>query len=300
MGYLKIPNLYNDTTVLLFKQAYLLEKIEGTSAHIGWNGAKVSLFSGGASSPAFAELFDIAALTKLFQETFGDVKVTLYGEAYGGKIQKMSALYGKNLGFIGFDANIGGLWLNVPDAEDIFHKFGLEFVTWIISDTRQENLDKFRDAPSDLSIRRGIESGGMREGIVIRPLKEFTDNRGSRVIAKHKNPRFRETHANYEVGKPAPVISDTAAAIVDNWATAMRLRHVLDKLPGWEDEGMKLMPKLMEAMVNDIQAESVGEATGTVVFDRILRTELMRKVKTLYKAELEALVAAQAIVFNKD
>ena len=37
MGYMHIDNLYKNVTIMLFKEAYVLEKIHGTSAHITWS-----------------------------------------------------------------------------------------------------------------------------------------------------------------------------------------------------------------------------------------------------------------------
>lgn len=101
MSYLHIPNLYKDKSILLFKEAYALEKIHGTSAHIAWNEGNLTLFAGGIKYELFTKLFDHKALKAGF-EKMGHKKVCIYGEAYGGSCQGMSATYGKDLKFIAF------------------------------------------------------------------------------------------------------------------------------------------------------------------------------------------------------
>jgi hypothetical protein len=44
-----------------------MEKIHGTSAHVGWNGS-LYFFSGGESYDMFVDLFDKEKLTKCFSD----------------------------------------------------------------------------------------------------------------------------------------------------------------------------------------------------------------------------------------
>ena len=48
MGYLHIDNLYKNQTIMLFKECYAMEKIHGTSAHVGWKfeTKQVNFFTG--------------------------------------------------------------------------------------------------------------------------------------------------------------------------------------------------------------------------------------------------------------
>src|SRR5882724_1670874 len=113
MGYLSIPNLYRPEAqqILAFKQVYALEKIHGTSAHITWTGTEVQFFSGGEPFAKFKALFDEEKLKTVFEEKFHILhRATVYGEAYGGKQQGMSATYGPSLKFVAFDVDIDGTW----------------------------------------------------------------------------------------------------------------------------------------------------------------------------------------------
>jgi len=134
----------------------------------------------------FINIFNEQELIKKFIEEFNNIDVIVYGEAYGGKEQRMSNTYGKEPQFIVFEVNIGSAWLNVPNAEDVANKLGLEFVPYKKTSTDLESLNEERDAPSIVAMRRGCGTDKIREGVVIKPLEEYVDNRGNRVITKHK------------------------------------------------------------------------------------------------------------------
>lgn len=266
MGYRKIPNLARNQNVLLFKEVYAMEKIHGTSASVTYTHSygptpQVTYFSGGAKHENFFSIFDHEKLLDRFAELgCGDENVTVFGEACGGKVQAMSHTYGKELRFIAFEVKIGKAWLSVPDAEDVVAKLGLEFVPYKRVPATVEALNAERDRPSRVAIRRGIEEEKMSEGIVIRPLIEMRDNRGERILAKHKRPEFSERKSKKDTVvrslEELEVLS-RAHDIADEWVTPMRLEHVLDKLDAPLD--MSSVPKLIPAMISDIFVEGAGE-----------------------------------------
>ena len=172
MGYMKIPNLYKEIDILAFKECYAMEKIHGTSAHISWKEGKVGFFSGGEKHEKFVALFDEDELTEKFTELF-DCDVIVFGEAYGGKQQGMSHTYGKELKFVVFDVKVNETWLDVPNAEDVTNKLGLEFVYYNKISTDLKDIDAERDRPSTQAKRNGIEEDKISEGVVLRPLSEF-------------------------------------------------------------------------------------------------------------------------------
>lgn len=281
MGYLHIDNLYKDQTILMFKECYALEKIHGTSAHISWNveDKKVKFFSGGESYERFVSLFDIEFLQKIFAENFIDSNVTIYGEAYGGKQQGMSNTYGKELKFIGFEVQVGEYWLNVPNAESVCQKLNIDFVDYVKVSTDLEALNFERDKPSTQSKRNGIIEDKIREGVVLKPLNEFTLNNGKRVIAKHKRDEFKETKTPREVSHEEFKILEDAKAIAEEWVTEMRLHHVLDKLPkGINVESTKLV---IDAMVEDVYREAKGEIVESKEVTKCIggKTAIMFKKK---------------------
>lgn len=263
MSYLSISNLYKDQDILLFKECYVLEKIHGTSAHISWSGEAIHFFSGGASHKLFVALFDAEKLAALFTEKVGNQKCTVYGEAYGGKIMGMSKVYGKDLRFTAFDVKMEDVWLAVPQAESFVLSLGLEFVHYVKVPTDLESLNRERDADSVQAIRNGIGPGQIREGVILRPPIEVRKNNNERVIAKHKRDEFRETQEkrHVEVDPERLKVLADAEAIAIEWVTAMRMQHVLDKLPHGDDNPLtpERTPEVIEAMREDVYREGRGE-----------------------------------------
>lgn len=263
MGFLHIDNLYrNGDELLMFKRVFALEKIHGTSAHIMFKDGEIIYYSGGAKYSTFEELFDDEALYTGFME-LGHNNIVIYGEACGGRIQKMRHLYGDNMRFISFDVKIGDTWLNVPNAEEIVIGLGLEFVPYDEIDTDLDKLNELRDSDSDIAKRWSTE-GGIREGIVIRPLIEITNNRGNRVISKHKGAAFSEqTTAPKEVNPD----KQAAEAVAEKWVNDMRLAHVMDAIDSehmlvtredksWAIEDTK---QVITNMIADLRREGQGE-----------------------------------------
>lgn len=283
MGYLHIPNLYKSQEILLFKEAYALEKIHGTSAHIGWNAEKKQMhfFSGGENHDNFVALFDADFLRKKFEETFPDTKAVIYGEAYGGKQQGMSKTYGKELKFIGFDVKVGDVWLNVPNAHDVCTQFGLDFVPFAQITTDLETLNQYRDAPSVQAYRNGMGNDKQREGVVLRPLVEMRTNNGERVICKYKPEEFGETKTKREVSPEQLKVLEDAKEIAEEWVTNMRLEHVLQKFP--EDVNMEAMGDIIKAMIEDVYREGRDE----IVESKEVGKAIGKKTVQLFKQKLQ-------------
>ncbi len=257
MGYMHIDNLYRNDEILCFREVYCLEKIHGTSAHVSWKEGQVRLFPGGCKMTTFEQLFDQEELARLFLE-LGHDQVILFGEQYGGKQQGMSGTYGKDARFVVFDVKVQDTWLNVVNAENVTDKMGLEFVYYTCVPCTQEALNAERDADSVQAIRNGMGEGKKREGVVLRPLMEFRNNRGDRVMAKHKRDYFRETRTPRKVGDPVRQLEGEQAAF--EWVTDMRVRHVVDKLIAESRVlGIEQAGDVIKAMLADIEREGGGE-----------------------------------------
>jgi len=257
MGYLHIQNLYKDDRIFNFKECYAMEKVHGTSARLQWKNNTIFFHSGGCKYETFVSIFNTTELHNCFMEQFEDINVTIYGEQYGGKQQAMSGTYGKEPMFIVFEVKIDTAWLNVPNAKDVANKLNLEFVPYKKISTSLELLNKEKDSPSIVAMKRGCGTDKIREGIVIKPLEEFTDKRGNRVITKHKRNEFMETKTPREVDPEQLKILKEAEEIAEEWVTPMRLTHVLDKLDNTdkiEDTG-----KVIKAMMEDVLREAKGE-----------------------------------------
>jgi hypothetical protein len=248
-----------------------MEKIHGTSAHISFKTKEfdgvghwsITYFSGGEKHENFVKLFDEELLLRLFVSLGIDKPITIYGEAYGGKQQGMSETYGKELKFVAFEVEIGDKFVDIPFAEQVCKKLGLEFVHYEEIDADPEIIDKLAHAPSIQAQRNGVENPKLpREGIVLRPLREFLhpDGKG-RIMAKYKNELYAEREHTPKIKNLEELkVLEDARKIAEEWVVPMRLEHVLDNLKA---TGMvieeKRMNDIIKAMVEDIYREANGE-----------------------------------------
>lgn len=283
MPYLHIENLYKHQLILLFKECYALEKIHGTSSHILWDNTQVKFSAGGESHVKFSALFNPEDLVAKFTDQgFLNRRVTVYGEAYGGKQQGMADTYGPNLKFVAFDVCLDEAnWLSVPEAEAFCKALNIEFVPYVKISTDLKEIDAQRDAPSVQALRNGVIAPKKREGVVLRPLIDLVTSTGNRVIVKHKGDDFRETASPRVVDDPTKlkVLAD-ADIIANEWVTLHRLEHVLQKIPDW---GMEKMPQILKAMVEDVTREADGE----IVDNEIVRKAITKKTATMVKEYLK-------------
>ncbi len=282
MGYRKIPNLYQDTKVLQFKECYACEKIHGSSANISWLNKTLTFSSGGSSHVTFKNLFNeenlISKFTALGHE---NIPIVVYGEAYGGKLHGMSSTYGKELAFIAFEVRIGEYFLDVPKAEKVVLELGLEFVPYEQGPAEVEWLNAQRDADSIVAIRRGMGPGKIREGVVIRPLVEVTFNNGGRIMSKHKRAEFSETKTMREVDTSRLKMLDDANEIAEEWVTEMRLTHVLQNFE--EPHTIAQIRDVISATLKDVLDESAGE----IIDSKESRKAICQKASALYKDYLK-------------
>jgi hypothetical protein len=288
MGYLHINNLYKDQQILQFRRIYALEKIHGTSAHVRWSDGKLSFFSGGETHDRFVALFDQDNLTKAFTEKIGvdDRTVVVYGEAYGGKQQGMSATYGPNLRFVAFDVKVGPSWLQVEQAHGLCIGLGLEFVDYEQIEATVEEVDRCRDLPSTQAARNGITEKRIREGVVLRPPFEVTLNNGERLIVKHKRDEFRETKTPRVMDPEKMVVLQVAEAIADEWVTAERFKHVVDQLLRERDHKQVEMSDA-GALIKLMYTDVLREAAGEIVFTKELSKAIGAVTVKLLKASME-------------
>lgn len=288
MGYMHIDNLYKNQEVLMFREVYALEKIHGTSAHISWKPEECTrplFFSGGAKHEEFVKLFDEASLIARFTE-MGVPEITVYGEAYGGKLQGMKATYGDKLRFVVFDVKIGDSWLVVPSAEKVAQDLGLEFVHYRKCPTDIEVLNRERDLPSVQAARNIARLDAPREGIVLRPLMEVVKNNGARLIAKHKGEAFSELAHQPKVNVDKLVVMQKAEEIARQWVTHMRLMHVLDMLAVKRGTGhidIGETGEVIRAMLEDIKREGENEIEWSKEAERVVCTAAAKLFKSYLK-----------------
>lgn len=280
MGYLSISNLYKDIDILLFRECFASEKIHGTSAHISFKEGKLTFFSGGEKHAKFEDLFEVDVLCATYSSIYDGMDLVLFGEAYGGSQQGMSATYGKELKFIVFDVKMGDYWLDVPNADQVTKKLGLEFVYYKKIHTTMKAIDREREKPSIQAKRNGIKEDKMREGIVLRPLLELKKNNGKRIIVKHKNDAFMETKTKRKVDPVKLKVLEEADEIANEWVVANRLSHVLDHLGNPTE--MENVRDVIKEMVEDVYREAKGE----IVESKEVERAISKKTAQMYKARI--------------
>jgi hypothetical protein len=164
------------------------EKVDGMNVRVIWQtesetGNQVLGFRGKTDRAQMPpELID--ALIDMFpmsdmRERFGDTPVCIYGEGFGGKIQK-GHKYSEKQTFIPFDVKIGETWLLQEAVRGIAADFGLDVPAIRGRGTLREAAAK---------CERGFNSkwGDFEaEGLICRPPVELRDRRGGRIITKVK------------------------------------------------------------------------------------------------------------------
>lgn len=208
----------------------------------------------------------------------------VYGEAYGGSQQGQSWRYGKSLKFCAFDVQIDDHWVDVPNANDVCKKLGLDFVPWKRVPATAEALDAERDAPSEQARRNGVEGDQPREGIVCRPIIEMRTSAEKRVIVKHKRPEERETRRVKTILSPEEQkVLDDAQEVADEFVVPIRLEHIIDKLKiDGQDVQIERMGEVVKAMIEDVLREGNGE----LVDSKEVRKAIGNKTITLFKKRL--------------
>lgn len=293
MSYMHIDNLYRSQEILAFKTCFALEKIHGTSANVQWKDGKVWFSSGGESRERFVKLFDESTLVAKFAERFLEGEsVVVYGEAYGGKCQRMSKTYGVDLKFIAFEVKVGDVFLAVPQAFEFVSFLGLEFVDFVEIPATVEAIDAERDKPSTQAMRNGIAETKIREGIVLRPPFECVLNNGKRVIAKHKREEFAERGSPNlaDIDPSKRELMENAQAIAAEWVTPMRLMHVIDRLVSErtnKEVEIRDTGKIIELMVEDVTREAEGEIADNQAVRKAIGAHAAKMFKQHLQSALE-------------
>lgn len=165
------------------------EKIDGTNIGIVWDGHKVSYQGRTEKSqiPAhlmnkLIELFGGTINEELFEQKFGEMPVILFGEGYGGKIQKVGSQYRSDISFILFDVYLlkQNLWMKRDAIEDIAKTFGVDVVPIVYEGDLTGAVTFVKSKPKSTI---GIAD---MEGIVCKPAIDVLDRMGHRLIVKIK------------------------------------------------------------------------------------------------------------------
>ena len=160
--------------------------VHNCNIRVCWDGYRVS-FAGRTDKAQIPthlmakleELFGGETKEEIFEQTFGNKEVILFGEGFGEKIQKGGGLYG-HVNFILLDVYIGGYWLERKAVADIASKFGIDRVPPIFIGNLESGVNFIKTHPK--SRLRDAEM----EGIVGRPIVQMFSRTGQRIMVKIK------------------------------------------------------------------------------------------------------------------
>ena len=187
-------NEYRNETVRFLAETVkwqFTEKIDGTNIRIHWDGFRIA-FAGRTDKaviPAHLmeklnEIFMKPEVGELFEQTFGEKEVILFGEGYGNKIQGVGSQYRNDVGFILFDVMVNGNWRSRENVGKIAECFGLEVVPVVLTGTINQAVEFVKNNP------KSTIGTAYMEGVVGRPSVELQDRNGKRVIVKIKSRDF--------------------------------------------------------------------------------------------------------------
>jgi len=159
------------------------EKIDGTNIRVIVSNTDVRFFGRTDKDQLNPKL--LYKLKELFpiNKTLAIVQnACLYGEGYGGNIQKNGCLYCQNPNFILFDIKIGDYWLYRLDLEGIAEALGIMIVPKIFRGNLQEACNYVQEKQlSNIS-----DSPLIMEGLVLKPRVQLFDRQGNRIATKIK------------------------------------------------------------------------------------------------------------------
>lgn len=167
------------------------EKIDGTNIRIHWDGHNIEI--GGRTDRAQIpkHLMDYLSATfltpeveELFEQTYGEKDVILFGEGYGAKIQN-GGDYRSDVSFILFDVLIGDNWQSREWVEATAKMFNIDVVPIVLEATIYDGIDYV------MQHNKSTIGNAMMEGIVGRPKVEMKDRLGNRIIVKIKWKDFK-------------------------------------------------------------------------------------------------------------
>lgn len=187
-----LNNFRNPTIAYLKNNTWVFtEKIDGTNIRIHWDGHKVEF--GGRTDKAqipthlldkLNELFTTTEAEELFEQTWGDKDVILFGEGYGPKIQNGGA-YRDDVSFILFDVLVGDNYQEREWVEKTAQMFGVDVAPIVLVGAIEDGVNYVMTHP------KSTMGTAMMEGVVGRPMVELRDRRGERVIVKIKWDDFK-------------------------------------------------------------------------------------------------------------
>lgn len=193
------PMIYNEwatDTIAMLKNCdwIFTEKIDGTNIRVIWDGHQISFKGRNEKSSIpetitalLTEMFQGEEMEQLFEQTFGEKEVIIYGEGYGGNIQKAGPLYG-DYSFIVFDIKIDGKYLEWYVAEQLAIDLGLTTTPVVLKGALDEGIEAVVEGFPSFVADSPLEA----QGLVGRLEHTVYDSKGERVTVKLVGKHLRK------------------------------------------------------------------------------------------------------------
>jgi hypothetical protein len=186
-----VSNTFYNTNVEILKNHdwQFTEKIDGTNFRVYWNGHTLS-YAGRTDNAVFSdeqkafieEKLVNEAMTNSFEALFKEKEVVVYGELYGNKIQKDGHLYTSDngYGFKVFDVYKDDIFMPYKHLIHLCKEIGYDVVPLVFIGSIQDGINYVQNN------FKSTFSNATLEGLVGKPVGEFLDYRGNRIIVKIK------------------------------------------------------------------------------------------------------------------
>lgn len=149
---------------------------------------------------AFDEKYNAAfeqANSKFWGSMETTLRISIYGEGYGAKIQKGDNYIKNDVGFILFDVKINNWWLSREACEAVAEKLGLPIVPLIGYMTIPEAIEYVKKGfKSTIAENPDYDA----EGLVLKTPLGLQFRNGQRIITKIKTCDFQKYRAKYGDG----------------------------------------------------------------------------------------------------
>lgn len=187
---------YNQNVELLKNHLWVFtEKIDGTNFRICWDGHKLT-YAGRTDKAMFSDeqidFIEDQLVNEekeiIFEQTFQDKEVIVFGELYGNKIQN-GGLYtdGKGLAFKVFDILIDDIYLTYGTTELICKQFNYDIVPIVLEGTINDGINYVKNNNISTFSKANLE------GLVGKPVGGFRDRLGKRIVVKIKKRDLEKT-----------------------------------------------------------------------------------------------------------
>ncbi|HEU5383980.1 MAG TPA: RNA ligase (ATP) [Ktedonobacteraceae bacterium] len=197
--YTEIENMRNFPTILEAGERVIVsEKIHGTCTRVGC--IEGELMAGSKQvrrkrppedrfvGSTYWFPFSLEAVRKLIEDLASKhSQVILFGEVYGSKIQSFHYGCMGTLGFRAFDLLLDGHYMDWPDFLELCTQYNVEAVPALA--TLPFSLDEVKRY-SEGKTQLMAQDAHIREGVVVRPVRERHDPRVGRVILKYVSDTY--------------------------------------------------------------------------------------------------------------